>query len=340
MAMQGLAAGRYDIEVPGTLARDEVGQMARIVSALRDELRDGVSLRARRAELDVEAAAARSAAMRTVADRFEVSAGTSLLAVTEAAGSLTGTAKALSGTASQVDEQAAAVTTAAETASCAVGQVAAAAEQLSASIAEIGRQMAESGVMTSLAVSEAERTNGVVQTLAEGAQRIGEVVGLISTIASQTNLLALNATIEAARAGDAGKGFAVVASEVKSLAAQTAKATDEIGAQITQIQSATRDAVTAIGSIASTVQRMSGISSTIAAAVEQQGAATSEIARSVQQTATGTQAVVVNIAGVREAAGEAGRAARAMLGATGDLSRRAGQLSGEVDAFLEGVRAA
>ncbi len=339
-AMAAVAAGRLDTPVPGTEGRDEVGLMARAVLGFRDGLVEAERLRGRQGELESEARAQRSEAMATVADRFRVSAGSSLVAVTAAVGSLNGTAASLSGTAEQVGSQAEAVTSAAEAASVAVNQVAAAAEELSASIAEIGRQVAQSGEVTGHAVAEANRTNAVVRTLSDGAQRIGEVVGLISSIASQTNLLALNATIEAARAGDAGKGFAVVASEVKSLASQTAKATEEIGAQIAQIQATTGDAVAAIGSIASTVERMSGISATIANAVEQQGAATSEIARSVQETAAGTRAVVVNIAGVSAAAGRTGAAARELLSATGDLTRRTGQLSGEVDAFLVGVRAA
>ena len=339
-AMMAIADGRLDTPVPGVCGRDEVGEMARTVQGFRDGLVEAQRLRAAQAGMEADGRLERSASMRMVADRFQANAGTSLAGVTAAVGSLNGTAETLSGTADQVGRQAAAVTEAAEAASGAVGHVAAAAEQLTASIAEISRQVAQSGEVTSFAVAEANRTNAVVRTLSEGAQRIGEVVHLISSIASQTNLLALNATIEAARAGDAGKGFAVVASEVKNLASQTAKATEEIGAQITQIQAATGNAVAAIGSIASTVERMSSISATIAAAVEQQGAATSEIARSVQQTAAGTEAVVVNIACVSAAAGQAGQAAKELLHATDDLTRRAGQLSGEVDQFLAEVKAA
>jgi methyl-accepting chemotaxis protein len=187
--------------------------------------------------------------------------------------------------------------------------VAAAAEQLSASIAEISRQVAQSAKISGKAVDDAQRTDTIVRALAEGAQKIGDVVGLITSIAGQTNLLALNATIEAARAGDAGKGFAVVASEVKNLASQTAKATEEIGTQISQIQAATKDAVDAIGSITRTIEGISAIATTIASAVEEQGSATSEIARSVHQTAHAAQDVTVNITGVNRAAGETGEAA-------------------------------
>ena len=333
-AMAELAAGRLDAVIPANAARDEVGLMVEAVRSFRDSLIEAKRLRASQAELEAESVAQRGAAMRMVAGRFQQRAGSSLDAVSAAVESLNRTAEALSGTATQVGRQAASVTESAGDASSAVSNVAAAADQLSISIAEIGRQVAQSGAVTCHAVAEANRTHDVVQTLSDGAKKIGEVVGLISTIASQTNLLALNATIEAARAGDAGKGFAVVASEVKSLAGQTARATAEIGAHITQIQTATADAVAAIGGITSTVEQMSVIGATIAAAVEQQGAATAEIARNVQKTSAGTQHVVANIADVSAAATETGASARALLNATEALAKRAGQLSGEVDEFL------
>jgi methyl-accepting chemotaxis protein len=179
-----------------------------------------------------------------------------------------------------------------------------------------------------------------VRALAEGADKIGHVMGLISNIAGQTNLLALNATIEAARAGDAGKGFAVVASEVKSLATQTARATDEIGAQISQIQAATKEAVEAIRGITTTIEEVSTIATNIAAAVEEQGAATAEIARNVHQTAKAAQDVTVNITGVSRASTETGEAAGQVLSAAGDLSQQAEHLSAEVFSFLANVRAA
>jgi methyl-accepting chemotaxis protein len=218
--------------------------------------------------------------------------------------------------------------------------VAAAAEELAASIGEIGRQVTQSSKITGQAVVDAQRTDAIVRALAEGAEKIGHVVGLISTIAGQTNLLALNATIEAARAGDAGKGFAVVASEVKSLANQTAKATEEIGAQIAQIQAATKEAVAAIRNITGTIEQVSAISVSIAAAIEQQDAATAEIARNVQQTAQSAQSVTATISGVSQAANDTGAAAEQVLGAASGLSTQAEQLNDEVHRFVADVRAA
>ncbi|MHA1598339.1 MAG: methyl-accepting chemotaxis protein, partial [Alphaproteobacteria bacterium] len=188
--------------------------------------------------------------------------------------------------------------------------------------------------------TETERSNEQVQGLATAAQKIGEVVELISDIAEQTNLLALNATIEAARAGDAGKGFAVVASEVKNLANQTAKATEEISAQIGGIQGATRDAVEAIGGITSIIDEINEITSAIAAAVEEQGAATQEIARNVEQASAGTSEVTVNITGVNQAADDTGKAATEVLSAVGTLTTQSDKLSKEVSGFLKDIKAA
>jgi methyl-accepting chemotaxis protein len=200
--------------------------------------------------------------------------------------------------------------------------------------------VARSAKITDRAVEDTQRTDVIVRALAEAAEKIGHVMGLISDIAGQTNLLALNATIEAARAGDAGKGFAVVASEVKSLATQTSKATEEIGVQIGQIQAATKEAVEAIHGITVTIEEVSTIAANIAASVEEQGAATAEIARNVQQTAKATQDVTVNISGVSRASTEAGAAAGQVLSAAGDLSKQAEVLSAEVISFLSDVRAA
>jgi len=258
-----------------------------------------------------------------------------------AAGSteLEATARGMTDSADRTNQQANTVAAAAEEAGTGVQTVAAAAEELTASITEISRQVAQSAKMAARVVGDAHRTNTIVVALAEGADKIGNVVGLITSIAGQTNLLALNATIEAARAGDAGKGFAVVASEVKSLASQTSRATEEISAQITQIQAATKEAVTAIRAISTSIDEVSAISTTIASAVEEQGAATAEIARNVQQTATAAQEVTVNISGVSQAATDSSAAATQVLSAAGDLSKQAEQLSREVNSFVAEVRA-
>jgi methyl-accepting chemotaxis protein len=221
-----------------------------------------------------------------------------------------------------------------------VQTVATATEELSAAGGEIGRQVSGSATVARKAVEEAERTNATVQQLALRAQRIGEVIGLIHSIAGQTNLLALNATIEAARAGDAGKGFAVVASEVKSLATQTAKAAEEIAAQVADIQGSTGEAVKAIHGIAGTIENISQIATTIASATEQQSAATHEIARNVQEAARGTQEVSGNIAGVTQASTAVNGAAAHVLDAAGSVAMQSERLKQSVESFLAAVKAA
>jgi methyl-accepting chemotaxis protein len=221
-----------------------------------------------------------------------------------------------------------------------VQTVASATEELTSSIAEIGRQVAQSAQISARAVENVRRTGDTAQSLAAGAQKIGDVVTLIQNIAAQTNLLALNATIEAARAGEAGKGFAVVASEVKSLANQTARATGDIETRIAEIQTFTAKTVSAIDNIGRTVNQMSDIAITIAAAIEQQTAATQEIARSVQEAAKGTEDVSDNINGVREGSTATESAANQILSAATDLSRQSETLSGEVAGFIAGVKAA
>ena len=286
------------------------------------------------------ATAAQKVAMNQTADAFEAKVGSLVSMLSSGATELQATAQSMSATATQTNQQATTVAAAAEEASAGVQTVAAAAEELTASIHEISQQVAQSARATGKAVEDARRTDTIVRALADGAQKIGDVVLLITGIAAQTNLLALNATIEAARAGDAGKGFAVVAGEVKNLATQTAKATEEIGTQIRQIQDATGEAVQAIKAIGTTIEEVNVIASNIAAAVEEQGAATAEIARNVQQTAASTQEVTATIAGVSQAANDTGAAAGQVLGAASGLSRQAEQLTGEVNAFVAGVRAA
>jgi len=247
---------------------------------------------------------------------------------------LQNTAQSMAATAERTSEQSTAVAAASEEASTNVQTVASAADELSSSIEEVGRQVTDSADIAKSAVEEAAKTNASVEGLAVAANKIGEVVELINDIASQTNLLALNATIEAAGAGDAGKGFAVVANEVKSLANQTAKATDEIGSQIGEIQSATNEAVGAIKGISETIGKINEISSAIATAVEEQGAATSEIARNVQQASAGTSDVSSNIGGVQEAANETGSSAGQVLEAASELSSQAEKLQTEVEGFM------
>ncbi|CAK0740848.1 methyl-accepting chemotaxis protein [Azospirillaceae bacterium] len=260
--------------------------------------------------------------------------------VATAATQMQSDAQSLTATAEQTNRQSAAVAGAAEQASSNVQTVAAATEELTASVGEIGRQVTESARIAGTAVEEANRTNATVASLADAAQKIGDIVQLINSIASQTNLLALNATIEAARAGDAGKGFAVVASEVKNLASQTAKATEDIQGQVMQMQTVTGTAVDAIKGITGTIRRMSEIATTIATSVEQQGAATHEIARNVEQASQGTREVSGHIGGVTQAAGATGRMACQTLSAAQNLNQQAARLRSEVDGFVSRVRAA
>jgi methyl-accepting chemotaxis protein len=339
-AMGMLAVGDTTIMIPARDRGDEVGRMAAAVEVFKQGMIDADALRAEQEALKISAAADQQAAMHRMADGFERRVGVLVQVLATGATELRATAQSLTGMAEQSSLQANTVSASADEASMGVQTVSAAAEELSASISEISRQVSQSARMTAKAVSDAQRTDAIVRALAEGAQKIGDVVGLITSIAGQTNLLALNATIEAARAGDAGKGFAVVASEVKSLANQTGRATEEIAAQITQIQNATKEAVEAIRGIAETIEQVSAIATTIASAVEEQGAATAEIARNVQQTAHATREVTVNIGGMSQAASETGQAASQVLSVATDVSHQAENLSTEVGGFVAEVRAA
>ena len=271
---------------------------------------------------------------------FESAVGKIVGTVSSASSELESSAKKLAATAESSQHFTNTVATASEAASSNVQSVASATEELSSSVREISRQVQDSARIANEAVGQARKTTDRVSELSKAAARIGDVVDLINTIAGQTNLLALNATIEAARAGEAGRGFAVVASEVKALAEQTAKATGEIGLQISGIQSATQESVIAISEISGTIEKLSEISSTIAAAVEEQGAATQEISRNVQQTAQGTQQVSTNILEVRRGSSETGSASSQVLSAAQSLSKESRRLEEEVSRFLKTVRAA
>ncbi len=338
--MGRLAEGDTGVAIDGTERGDELGAMARAVQVFKDNAIEKIRLEAEQEEAKRRAEAERKASFAALADRFEAEVKGVVDGVASSATEMQASSGALSAVAEQTSQQASAVAQAADQATGSVQTAAAAAEELTASIAEIGRQVGQSAAIAGRAAEEASRTNTTVEGLSAAAERIGDVIRLINDIAGQTNLLALNATIEAARAGEAGKGFAVVAGEVKNLANQTAKATEEIAAQISAIQGATGEAVGAIQGIAHTIGEINDIATGIAEAVEQQGAATAEIARNVQDAAHGTSRVSTNIAGVNQAAGEAGTAATQVAAASGELSQQAERLSHQVDQFLASVRAA
>jgi methyl-accepting chemotaxis protein len=339
-AMRALAAGDKSVEIPGVGRKDEVGQMADTVQVFKDGMIEAERLRGANERQRAQAETDRKTGMLKLADNFEASIKGVVNSVASQSTEMQSSAQAMSHTADEATQRATAVAASVQQASTSVQTVATAAEELSASVQEISRQVDQSSRIAGQAVSEAERSNQTVEALDRAAQRIGEVVQLIETIAGQTNLLALNATIEAARAGDAGKGFAVVASEVKSLASQTAKATEEIRGQIGAIQGATHETVEAIRTIGATIRQMSEIATAIASAVEQQGAATREIASNVQQAAQGTNEIAGNIEGVSRVATETGSAATQVLSAAGELSRQSETLRRDVDTFLATVRAA
>jgi methyl-accepting chemotaxis protein len=338
--MNALASGRLDVEVPGIGRGDEVGEMAKAVEVFKSNAVARQGLEVEQREAATRTAANRKADMNKMANDFEAAVGQIVEAVSSASDQLEASAGTLTATAERAQDVTTRVAEASGEASSNVQSVASATEEMASSVNEISRQVQASARMANEAVDQARITNDRVSELSKAATRIGDVVELINTIAGQTNLLALNATIEAARAGEAGRGFAVVASEVKALAEQTAKATGEIGQQVSGIQAATQDSVSAIQEISTTIEKLSEISSTIAAAVEEQGAATQEISRNVQQAAQGTQQVSSNIADVQRGATATGSASSQVLAAAQSLSGDSNRLKLEVGKFLSSVRAA
>ena len=338
-SMQLLSDGDLETEIYRSRQRDEIAAMANSLEIFRESMIEARSLSAEQ-DKDRIAKAERASRMEARIVEFEATVRTALDGLQTSADSMQTTAQSMSATADQSSALVSAVASAAEETSVNVQTVSSGTEELSSSISEIGRQVITSAQIARKAVDEAGETDATMQGLAENASRISVVVDLIQAIASQTNLLALNATIEAARAGEAGRGFAVVASEVKSLANQTAKATDEIRPQIASMQQVTTSAVGAIRNIGQTIGEINEVTTAIAAAVEQQGAATREIARNIQHAAGGTSEVSSNIVGVSTASAEAGSAASEVLSASGALRREADVLRSEIDAFLSNIRAA
>ena len=339
-AMLKVARGDFSAEVSFDDRKDEIGALGDAMRAFKGSMEEAERLRADQKDAEARSATRRKAEMRRLADEFQAAVGNIVEAVSSSSSELEIAAGTLTNNAETTQRLSGIVTAASEEASANVQSVAAAAEQMTSSVNEIARQVQDSSKIAIEAVHQAEKTDTRITELSNAASRIGDVVKLITAIAEQTNLLALNATIEAARAGDAGRGFAVVAQEVKALAAQTAKATDEIGTQIAGMQTATQESVTAIKEISGTISRISEIATAITAAVDEQGATTDEIARNVQQAAHGTTQVAANIADVNRGTSETGSASSQVLGSAQSLARESNQLKVEVEKFVTMVRAA
>ena len=333
-----LTRGELTVAIPYAGRQDEIGRIATALGVFKDELAESHGLREKQAEAERALAEQASRERGRLAERLEGSVMTVVASVGRSTEELGGQAVALAGVSGQVRNRLSEVDSTAMTLSGNVQRVAAATEELSATVSEIGHQARRSTEVSQAAVGEANRANEMVESLAEAAHRIGDVVSLIQNIASQTNLLALNATIEAARAGEAGKGFAVVAGEVKTLASQTARATEEITQQISSVQAATQDAVQAIARIAGTIDEIHGISAEIASAVSQQGDATQEISRNAQDAAAGTLVVTDSIGILRRATDDTDKAAGTITAAVETLAGQSRQLHDDFTAFIRGMK--
>lgn len=337
-AMTRLARSDWSVDVPGGNRGDEIGEMSKAVQTFKENGQEAERLRAEQAENEQRAAEEKRLLMNQLADDFDRSVGGVVETVAGAATELEASSQTVASSAEDTSHKATTVSAAAEEASANVQSVASATEELTASIREIAGQVARSTEASSAAVNEVDQASEKVRSLSQAAKKIGDVISMITEIAEQTNLLALNATIESARAGEAGKGFAVVASEVKTLANQTARATEEIAVQIQGIQNATEESVSAIESIGTSINKLNEVNTTIASAIEEQSAATNEIGRNVEDAATGARDVSTNIIQVNEAANESGRIAGEMQAATTELSSQSVVLKTEVDKFLAEIR--
>jgi methyl-accepting chemotaxis protein len=340
-AMTEIANGHIDIEIPGAGRGDEIGDMSKTVTVIRENAERSVLERQEEANrLQAQQTARRAAEMRELANSFELEVGDIVGAVSSLATELESAATTLTKTADVTQQLSTSSASASDAASNNVQSVAAASEKLSSSLNQIAQQVRESSKIAGAAVEQARQTDARINELSRAASQIGEVVKMITAIAEQTNLLALNATIEAARAGESGRGFAVVANEVKALSAQTAKATGDISNHIAGMQTATQESVTAIKAIGSTIDRVAEIAAAIAAAVSEQDAATQEISRNAQQAAQRTTEVAANITDANKGTVDTGLASNEVLASAKTLAGKSVRLRDEVDKFLKTVRAA